>query len=161
NNVNGLDGSSLRASNGTAVRWDGYIDPGGTTTNDGTAIDYGAWTGLGGQQLKVTAGTLYTSPPTIVISRAGANVGQSRPTTINAATYNDVCDPVTGTTFRPSLQVVQLLGLTSGGTYASRPTLQISQPAWGSAATLKFSMAYSSLTIATNVIPSAANTVAL
>uniref|UniRef100_Q07LL2 Filamentous haemagglutinin family outer membrane protein n=1 Tax=Rhodopseudomonas palustris (strain BisA53) TaxID=316055 RepID=Q07LL2_RHOP5 len=152
NNVNGLDGSSLKASDGTPVKWDGYIDPAGTASPTGGAIDFGTWTGLTGQQLTVTPGTGYTSVPVVVLTRGGSNIGVSTPQTVNGVTYNDVTDPVTGTTFRPSLQV-RTISVGTGGVYDSRPIVQISQPQWGAAPVLTVNMGFNALTFPSETAP--------
>ncbi|BAS00464.1 filamentous haemagglutinin family outer membrane protein associated with VreARI signalling system [Blastochloris viridis] len=152
NNVNGLDGSSLRASDGTPVKWDGYIDPAGTASPTGGSIDFGTWTGLTGQQLTLTPGTGYTSVPVVVLTRGGSNIGVPTPQTVNGVTYYDVTDPVTGTTFRPSLQV-RTISVGTGGVYDSRPIVQISQPQWGAAPVLTVNMGFNALTFPSETAP--------
>ena len=147
NNVNGLDGSALTASDGTHVKWDGYIDPAGAVTSNGTPVDFGSWTNLSGSALSTNPGSGYTAPPVITVS------GQSSTAvTINGATYQEVVDAVTGTRFRSSLQVVSG-SVTNGGEYDSRPTIQVvGQPGFGVAAQIGndgFNMGYKNLVVTT------------
>jgi hypothetical protein len=94
----GINASSLKASNGTTVTWDGIVDPAGWFSSSGALVN-GAWAGLSGWKLNVTAGTGYTAPPTITLSVNGAATG----------------------TVVTSLKVVTLT-VTSGGEFTSIPS---------------------------------------
>jgi hypothetical protein len=72
----GINASSLTASNSTSVTWDGIIDPAGWFDKNGALVN-GAWTGLSGWRLNVTAGTRQartaTTPMALCRSWAMAN----------------------------------------------------------------------------------------
>ncbi|MFB9261985.1 filamentous hemagglutinin family protein [Bradyrhizobium erythrophlei] len=150
NNVSGIDGSRLTTKNGTKVVWDGYVDPAGLVTSKGTAPDFGTWTNVTGDPLVVTPGT-YTAPPNIsVVTSTGATItGAVDPA--NASFYL-VTDPVTGTTFRSSLQVASI-NVTDGGSYTSAPTITVTAadgsklPNWGIAATAKAKLAFNDINV--------------
>lgn len=154
NNVNGIDGSQLTTKSGAKVVWDGYVDPAGSVTSDGTLIDFGAWTNVTGVALNVTPGSGYKTVPAISVVINGSQVNSTTyidPTT--GGVYNEVTDPVTGTTFRSSLQVSSIK-IDNGGTYTSTPTVTVTAsdgkelPAWGSKAAAQVSMRYNGIVLA-------------
>lgn len=153
NNVNGIDGSQLIATkSGTKVAWDGYVDPKGSVTNDGQLIDFGAWTNVAGVALNVIPGSDYKTVPAISVVNNGSNIDGTTyidPTT--GGVYNQVTDPVTGTTFRSSLQVSSIK-IDSGGVYTSTPTVTVTAdgkdlPSWGGKAAATAVMKYNDISI--------------
>jgi len=156
----GLDGSSLTTKNGTPVVWDGIIDPAGAVSSNGQPVNFGSWTNVTGSQLQTTAGTGYTAPPAIsVVTKAGTGTSITGTTFVDpqtGATYYQVTDPVTGTTFRSSLQVASIT-ITNGGSYTSAPTVTITPangtalPNWGTGATATAVMGLNPITV--NNIP--------
>jgi filamentous hemagglutinin family protein len=148
NNVNGIDGSQLTTKNGVKAVWDGYVDPAGSVTSNGIAPDFGTWTNVTGNPLQVTPGS-YTAPPDISVLTSGGQTvaGTTYVDPQTGATYYQVTDPVTGTTFRSSLQVTSIT-VTNGGSYTSVPKLTLTSangsnlPGWGTAATAKATMAF-------------------
>ncbi|OAF02723.1 hypothetical protein AYJ54_25965 [Bradyrhizobium centrolobii] len=155
NNVNGIDGSQLTTKSGVNVVWDGYVDPAGSVTNDGKLIDFGPWTNVTGEKLNVTPGTGYGAVPMISVVRGGSTiVGSAYVDPTTGGVYNQVTDPVTGTTFLSSLQVVSIeIDNKIGGVYTSAPTVVVTTadgkelPSWGSKAAATVAMQYNSLSI--------------
>lgn len=151
NNVNGIDGSQLTTKNGKAV-WDGYVDPAGAVTSDGQLIDFGAWTNVAGVALNVMPGSGYKAVPAISVISNGSKIDGSTyidPTT--GGVYNEVTDPVTGTTFRSSLQVSSIK-IDNGGVYTSTPTVTVTAdgkdlPSWGGKAAATAVMKYNDISI--------------
>ena len=94
----------MKASNGTAVFWDGIIDPAGWyNTNTGTLVN-GSFSGVSGWKLNVTAGSGYTSVPTLTFASTGGIP-----------------------TVAVSLKVVTFSVL-AGGEYSSVPTVTLGAP---------------------------------
>lgn len=153
NNVNGIDGSQLTTKSGAKVVWDGYVDPAGSVTKNGIAPDFGTWTNVTGNPFQVTPGT-YTAPPNISVdSSAGQTIaGTTFVDPQTGATFYEVTDPVTGTTFRSSLQVTSIT-VTDGGSYTSAPTITLTAadgsklPNWGVAATAKPMLAFNNVDV--------------
>ncbi|ABD88542.1 filamentous haemagglutinin family protein [Rhodopseudomonas palustris] len=137
NNVSGIDGSKLTTKDGTAVTWDGYIDPAGAVTSSGAAIDFGVWTGVSGVKLTYSGGSGYTSVPNISIGTLnGSLVGN----------YYQVIDPVTGAIYRSSLRIASVQ-VTNGGSYTTAPTVVVAAPNEGSSATFNLQMRYTNNTL--------------
>lgn len=153
NNINGIDGSQLMTKSGAKVVWDGYVDPAGSVTKNGIAPDFGTWTNVTGDPFQVTPGT-YTAPPNIsVVSSAGQTIaGTTFVDPQTGATFYEVTDPVTGTTFRSSLQVTSIT-VTDGGSYTSAPTITLTAadgsklPNWGVPATAKPTLAFNNVDV--------------
>lgn len=153
NNVNGIDGSQLMTKSGAKAVWDGYVDPAGAVTKNGIAPDFGTWTNVTGDPFQVTPGT-YTAPPNISVdSSAGQTIaGTTFVDPQTGATFYEVTDPVTGTTFRSSLQVTSIT-VTDGGSYTSAPTITLTAadgsklPNWGVAATAKPTLAFNNVDV--------------
>ena len=152
NNINGIDGSQLTTKNGTPVVWDGFIDPAGLVSSNGTVPNYGAWTNVAGEVLNVTPGSGYTAPPPISVVNGGTTIA---PTIyidpVTGGQFYQVTDPVTGTTFRSSLQVASI-SVTNGGTYTSRPNVTITPangqlPSWGTNATATANMSFNTINV--------------
>ncbi|NVO13582.1 MAG: filamentous hemagglutinin family protein [Rhodoplanes sp.] len=101
----GIDGSALRASNGTAVIWDGIIDPAGWFNSDGTMVN-GKLTNVTGWKLDITPGSGYTSKPYFTLTTGSETL-----------------------TIIGSLKIVTLTVSTlAQGTFSSFPTATFSQP---------------------------------
>lgn len=152
NNVNGIDGSQLTTKSGAKAVWDGYVDPAGSVTSDGQLIDFGAWTNVAGVALNVVPGSGYKAVPAISVISNGSKIDGSTyidPTT--GGVYNEVTDPVTGTTFRSSLQVSSIK-IDNGGVYTSTPTVTVTAdgkdlPSWGGKAAATAVMKYNDISI--------------
>lgn len=152
NNVNGIDGSQLTTKSGAKAAWDGYVDPAGAVTSDGQLIDFGAWTNVAGVALNVIPGSGYKAVPAISVISNGSKIDGSTyidPTT--GGVYNEVTDPVTGTTFRSSLQVSSIK-IDNGGVYTSTPTVTVTAdgkdlPSWGGKAAATAVMKYNDISI--------------
>lgn len=152
NNVNGIDGSQLTTKSGAKAVWDGYVDPAGSVTSDGQLIDFGAWTNVAGVALNVIPGSGYKAVPAISVISNGSKIDGSTyidPTT--GGVYNEVTDPVTGTTFRSSLQVSSIK-IDNGGVYTSTPTVTVTAdgkdlPSWGGKAAATAVMKYNDISI--------------
>ncbi|HEV2156685.1 filamentous haemagglutinin family protein [Bradyrhizobium sp.] len=152
NNVNGIDGSQLKTKNGTAAVWDGYVDPKGSVTSDGQLIDFGAWTNVAGVALNVLPGSGYQTVPAISVVSSGSRIdGAVYVDPSTGGVYNEVTDPVTGTTFRSSLQVSSIK-IDNGGIYTSTPTVIVTAsgkdlPSWGGKAVATAVMKYNDISI--------------
>jgi filamentous hemagglutinin family protein len=95
--------TAITVNGNAVVSWDGIVDPAGWFDSNGALVN-GSWSNISGWQLNVTAGSGYTTPPTITVTANGS--------------------PVTVVT---SLKVVTLT-VTSGGAFTGFPTVTFAAP---------------------------------
>jgi filamentous hemagglutinin family protein len=105
NNTNSINGSSLG--------WDGVIDPAGWFGSNGLLVP-GSFTGINGYKFTVTAGSGFTSVPTLTFSAITGS------TTVSGLTFSGVV---------ASLKVVSIsVPAGSGGEYSSVPSVTFTAP---------------------------------